>query len=358
MKNKTASRYLFNKDTNRWLFILSMTCGLLVLINGCKEQPPQKKQVFIHDLDSGPRPWTSEEFESTEEDFTFAIISDLNGGERPGVFSRAVAQLNQLEPTFVLSVGDLIDGGTKDSLQLQMEWDFFDARAAKLDMPFFHLGGNHDLTNIRMREFWKNRFGPRYYHFLYGDVLFLMMDSEDYSEKRMEEIYQARDSAIRILDGKMEGSWEESTYYHMPERNLGGIGNAQMAYFKEVLQAHPNVRWTFLLMHKPLWLKEDGMGLSRPSAPLEELESVLQGRNYTVINGHFHRMSHRTRKGMDYLILATTGGSQVPGDSTAFDHITLVRMAKQPVITHLKMDGILRMDATLPPLKDPELKNP
>ena len=25
----------------------------------------------------------------------------------------------------------------------------------------------------------------------------------------------------------------------------------------------------------------------------------------------------------------------------SFDHVTLVRMAKEPVITHLKMDGIL-----------------
>jgi hypothetical protein len=357
MQSNTPAENRIFPFARRWLVLFPLSCIFLLFTSACKRTAPTK-QVFIHDLNSGPRPWTSEEFESTEEDFTFAIISDLNGGERPGVFSRAVAQLNQLEPTFVLSVGDLIDGGTTDSLQLQMEWDFFDARAAKLDMPFFHLGGNHDLTNTRMREFWKNRFGPRYYHFLYQDVLFLMLDSEDYSEQRMEEIYQARDSAIRILDGKLEGAWEESTYYHMPERNLGGIGDAQMAYFKGVLQAHPDVRWTFLLMHKPLWLREDGMGLSRETAPFEELESELEGRNYSVINGHFHRMSHRKRKGMDYLILATTGGSQAPGDSTAFDHVTLVRMARQPVITHLKMDGILRMDASLPPLEDPELKKP
>lgn len=342
---------------HRWTMLAPLICILLLSAFGCK-QPSPVKQVFVHDLDSGPTPWNSEEFESTEEDFTFAIISDLNGGERPGVFSRAVAQINQLEPTFVLSVGDLIDGGTTDSLQLQKEWDFFDARAAKLNMPFFHLGGNHDLTNTRMREFWKNRFGPRYYHFLYQDVLFLMLDSEDYSEQRMEEIYQARDSAIRILDGEMEGSWKESTYYHMPERNLGGIGEAQTNYFKGVLQTYPNVRWTFVLMHKPLWLTDDGMGLTRPDPALGPVESALEGRNYTVINGHFHRMSQRRRKGMEYIILATTGGSQVQGDSTAFDHVTLVRMAAEPIITHLKMDGILRSDGTLPPLQDFPQNNP
>ena len=128
--------------------------------------------------------------------FTFAIISDLNGGEREGIYNVAVEQINRLEPTFVLSVGDLIDGGTEDSLQLKKEWDSFGARTSKLDMPFFYLGGNHDLTNPKMRAFWKQRFGPRYYHFVYKDVLFLMMDSEDFEEKHMMEIYYARAKAI------------------------------------------------------------------------------------------------------------------------------------------------------------------
>ncbi len=324
----------------------------LLFLTGCRQQPAPKA-AFEHDLVAGPKPWTSETFEATEEDFTFAIISDLNGGERPGVFSRAVAQLNQLDPTFVLSVGDLIDGGTEERPQLQKEWDFFETRASGLSMPFFHLGGNHDLTNVKMREFWAERFGPRYYHFLYDNVLFLMIDSEDYPEARMQQIYQARDTAIRIMDGLLEGKFEESAYYHMPERNLGGMSEEQLAYFKGVLSRYPNVRWTFLLMHKPLWLREDGMGLSRDSAPLEALEGVLQGRNYTVINGHFHRMSHRKRLGMDYLILGTTGGSQAAGDSTAFDHVSLVRMANPPIITHLRMDGILQAEGSLPPAVDP-----
>ena len=56
---------------------------------------------------------------------------------------------------------------------------------------------------------------------------------------------------------------------------------------------------------------------------------------------------------MDYHILGTTGGSQAAGDSTAFDHISLVRMAETPVITHLRMDGVLQADGTLPPGVDP-----
>ncbi len=308
----------------------------------CKQQtlepvPP----LFVHDISEGPTPWTADEFEPTEDDFTFAIISDLNGGEREGVYATAVQQLNQLDPTFVLSVGDLIDGGTEDTLQLAKEWDSFDDRTAKLNMPFFHLGGNHDLTNPTMREFWKTRFGPRYYHFVYDNVLFLMMDSEDYEEQRMIEIYEARAIALKIIDGEIEGKYEDSEYYHMPERRIGGMSIAQLDYYAEVLKKYPNVKWTFVLMHKPLWMREDEKGLG----PLEDL---LADRDYTVINGHFHSFSNQIRKGHSYTILGTTGGSQNPQDSMAFDHVTLVRMAKKPVITHLKMEGILNEQGNVP----------
>lgn len=298
------------------------------------QAPTEQKPQFAHDIASGPTPWTSNTFELEEEDFTFAIISDLTGGERPNIYSTAVGQLNRLDPTFVLSVGDLIEGGTEDTLQLQKEWDSFDGRTSNLNMPFFHLGGNHDLTNPVMRKFWENRFGRRYYHFVYENVLFLMMDSEDYEEQRMIEIYEARAKALKIMAGEIEGVYQESDYYKMPERSLGGMSNAQFEYHKAVLEKYPDVKWTFVLMHKPLWMHEDDKGLAR-------LEALLANRPYTVFNGHFHTYSHRKRQGRDYIMLGTTGGGQNPADSMAFDEVTLVRMAKEPVITTLKMEGIL-----------------
>lgn len=321
---------------------------LSLLIIGCKTNT-ETKPVFQHDVKSGPTPWTSDVFELEEVDFTFAIISDLTGGERPNVYSTAVSQLNRLDPTFVLSIGDLIDGGTEDTLQLEKEWTWFDQRTSGLNMPFFHLGGNHDLTNPIMRKFWKERFGPRFYHFVYEDVLFLMMDSEDYEEKRMLEIYHARAKAIQILDGEIEGVFEESDYYHMPERKTGGMSNDQLEYFKAVLEDYPDVKWTFVLMHKPIWMRTDEKGLKK-------LESVLADRPYTVMNGHLHSFSHLKRNGRDYSTLGTTGGSQNAADSMAFDHITLVRMAKEPIVTHLKMDGILNETGKVPVVLDSLLR--
>ena len=69
----------------------------------------------------GPLPWTHENFDSDPRKFTFALHSDLTGGERPEIFATAMAQLALLRPEFLISVGDLIEGGG-DRDELIAEW--------------------------------------------------------------------------------------------------------------------------------------------------------------------------------------------------------------------------------------------
>ncbi|MCE7994353.1 MAG: hypothetical protein HEP71_20370 [Roseivirga sp.] len=320
--------------------VLLLTLAILFCY-GCQE-PADNVVNFEHDLSSGPTPWSHENFNNQSDQFTFAIISDLNGGEREGIFSVAVEQINLFRPEFVLSVGDLIDGGTEDQTQLTKEWESFDARAARLNAPFFHLGGNHDLTNVAMRDFWKKRYGPRYYHFRYKDVLFLMMDSEDYEEDRMQEIYEARAKAIEVLDGDEPEKYPETAYYSMQERRTGEISPTQNAYFEQVLRDHSDVKWTFILMHKPVWMREEGNNFG-------PMEALLRKRSYTVINGHFHAYSHQKKNDRDYIILGTTGGSQNPSNEGAYDHITLVTMtANEPDIINVKLARMLDKTGKIP----------
>ena len=55
--------------------------------------------------------------------FTFVVHGDLTGGERPGIFAVAAAQINLLQPDFVINVGDLIegDGGDADARTVTVE---------------------------------------------------------------------------------------------------------------------------------------------------------------------------------------------------------------------------------------------
>lgn len=140
--------------------------------------PPAAANAINADVAGDAQPWTSLAVNDAAEDFHFVIVGDRTGGARPGVFESAVGKVNLLEPAFVLSVGDLIEGRTEDQAQLDKEWDEFERFAAGFEAPFFYVAGNHDMSNAVMAETWRARFGPSYYRFVYKDVLFLVLNSE------------------------------------------------------------------------------------------------------------------------------------------------------------------------------------
>lgn len=325
-----------------WIFVSSLSAVLAA----CDVSIDTDSANFQHQISASSLPWTHEDFDSADDKFTFAVFSDLYGGERERIFNIAMAQLNLLRPELILSVGDLIDGGTEDRDQLASEWDTFDAKVSATLAPTFYVGGNHDLTNLTMRNVWTERYAARYYHFIYKDVLFLILDSEDFEDQRMQVVYKARAVALEIQAGDAPETWTESEYFSMPERMTGTIRAGQAAYFQQVIADNPQVRWTFLFMHKPVWRDEN-------AREFQSIEAALSDRAYTVINGHYHSYSLTERHGRDYIHLATTSGSQNPVDDTAFDHVTLVTVGDgDPSIVNLRMDGILDKSGHIPLVGD------
>ncbi len=251
-------------------------------------------------------PWTHLNLYNASDNFQFAIVSDRTGGHRPGVFADAVEKLNLLKPEFVISIGDLIEGYTEDNAELERQWQEFDGLANRLQMPFFYLPGNHDISNQVMADKWRQRLGSSYYHFVYRDVLFLCLNTEDTGKRY--------------------------------------ISDRQIDYFRKVLTYNPpgRVRWTLVFMHEPMWL-----GTSYEN--WQQLESLLEGRDYTVFAGHVHRYGKAIRNGKRYYILATTGGTgggdagKPAGiDRCEFDHIVWVTMTDDgPVMANLLLEGIL-----------------
>lgn len=312
------------------------TCSLAA----CAGTTGTSRAPFRHDVPGPALPWTHARFDTTGGRFTFAVVSDLNGGERREVFNVAVAQLALLRPELVLSVGDLIDGPSPDADSLTREWDDFDARTRAMPAPFFRVGGNHDLTGDELKDVWRRRYGPTYYAFRYKDVLFLVLDTEDLTPERAKELFDARTEAIRAIDAGR--STDGLAYYRMPERAVGDIGAEQGAYMLRAIAEHADVRWTFLFLHKPVWRNER-------DAEFKAIETALANRPYTVFSGHLHALSLERRQGRDYFTLGTTGGSQNAADPRALDHLTMVTMtADGPSIAHLRLEGILGKDGTVP----------
>lgn len=81
---------------------------------------------------------------------------------------------------FVMSVGDLIEGYVDDREQLDQQKQrhrfFSDWSLTPIGVS---LGGNHDVGRPMWYELYRQRIGPTYYYFIYQDVLFLILDTND-----------------------------------------------------------------------------------------------------------------------------------------------------------------------------------
>lgn len=316
---------------------LLTAAALAVLLAACAAHPP-----FESDIAGDKRPWTTAAFDAAPGKFTFAVFSDLNGGEREGVFEIAMRQLALLRPELILSVGDLIPGETEDPAEIDAQWASFDRRARLAKAPVFRVGGNHDLTGRTLQEAWDQHFGRRYYYFVYRNVLFLVLDTEDATPERAQQIFEMRNEGIRVMDEQGYEAFKDTDYFRLQERKTGSMTEAQADYFRRVLAGHPDVRWTFVFMHKPAWLREDFENF-------QAIEAALADRPYTVFAGHFHSYAHTLRHGRDYIRLATTGGAQGPGEERAVDEVALVTVGNDGVdIANLLLDGILDKTGHVP----------
>ena len=82
-----------------------------------------------------------------------------------------------------------------------------------------------------MWEVWEERYGQRYYHFIYKNVLFLVLDTEDKPVDFQQHIHEARLEAISILKNEGRDEFNVSEYGQLEESQSGGIGAQQAAYF-------------------------------------------------------------------------------------------------------------------------------
>jgi len=323
------------------LIILALTA---ILLGACAGNPAGKtgQSEFRHEITGDAVPWTANGFDDEDGKFTFAVFSDLTGGERKGVFDVAVEQLRLLRPELIMSVGDLIDGGDVSRAQLEAQWDTFDQRAGHARAPVFHVGGNHDLTSLEEWDLWEQRYGQRYYWFIYKNVLFLVLDTEDNPPDFQRHLDEIRLHAIAVQEAEGWDAFHATEYGQLEERKSGRIGAAQAGYFRKVISGHPEVRWTFLFMHKPAWERPDEENFSG-------IETALEGRSYTVFYGHVHSYLHTLRHGRDYIRLGTTGGSHVPGNPMAIDQVSMVTVSREGVdIANLRMSGIFDKTGKIP----------
>ena len=92
------------------------TIAFAALLQSC-QQDIETEAVFSYDMEriTDAKPWTGKQFQNDPAEFQFAIIGDRTGGANvQDTFKLAMGQLNLLQPEFVINVGDMIEGYTRN----------------------------------------------------------------------------------------------------------------------------------------------------------------------------------------------------------------------------------------------------
>ena len=279
---------------NKKYFLFILICFLTKAV--------AQNKLQLQKINSENKPWTYEHVNDHKNKFNFVVVTDRTGGERKGIWQKGIDKINLMQPAFVVSVGDLINGYTKDLDKINTEWEEFNSFVKKLEMPVFYVVGNHDYTNEVMENEWFKRFGSDYYHFLYKNILFICLNSEHGY------------TALKNPD----------------------LGEEQVKFVEKILKKNTNVDWTMIFMHQPLWLKESGKNWLK-------VENLLKGRDHSVFTGHHHKYKLHQRNKNDYFVLATMGGgSELRGiEYGEFDHFMFITMTERgPYFSNLMLDGI------------------
>jgi len=158
-------------------------------------------------------------------EFAFGVFGDFRPSRRdmpyPPPYGQILDEMAMIGPSFVVSLGDAYYGYGGSFQRFRNEVDYFLSTMKPLAVPFFHIIGNHEVTDDRERDYYiKRRSGNSYGSFYLGGSHFVALDTE---EKR----------------------WE------------GTISGDQLNWLENDLDANVTAQNISIFLHRPLFSKID-----------------------------------------------------------------------------------------------------
>lgn len=244
----------------------------------------------------GPRFTTSRsgaalELPEERDAFVFVVFGDRTGGPAEGVavLADAVRDTNLIEPDFVITVGDLINGYNQSEQWLEQMREYKGIMSHLL-CPWFPVAGNHDTywrgpkgakPEGEHDSNYEKHFGPLWYAFEHKNCWFIALYSDEGNPETGEKNFRKPECQ------KMS-----------PE---------QFNWLRATLEQARDAEHVFLFLHHPRWLKGNyGDDWDRVHELLKSAGNVS-----AVFAGHIHNMRYDgPRDGIEYVTLATVGGGQ------------------------------------------------
>jgi predicted phosphodiesterase len=219
----------------------------------------------------------------------FVILGDRTGGHVPGLFGKALEEVESLKPDFVLTVGDMIEGYTEDTTILNREWKEFDSIMSYLTMPVYYTPGNHDITTDGMLDHYTRHAGQPYYSFDHRGIHFIILDNSRYT-------------------------------------TTDEFSEEQLNWLIEDLQKSNEALFTMAFFHKPFWNETVVEG--KP----DTLHTLFVNNGVdAVFSGHYHVYFSGEYDGIIYTGVGATGAYEEPGPSGFGNHYVWVTISDEDI---------------------------
>lgn len=243
--------------------------------------------------------------------FRFAVLGDAEPGRfwifrvlfnRQGVFGRQLACVQRQSVDFSVQLGDMVSRG----LERQYLRFFGELNALRVTKPYLTVIGNHDrsVPNGKSHSrLYRALFGKNNYHFDYGGVRFVVLDS---SAKRLTR------AQLKWLSSVLDTGRRKIVFTHMPPSLLtlwGGFAAHGMGGFKQG---------------------------AREFVDLAARKGVER-----VYMGHVHAFGVQDYRGVRYVLTGGGGSALFPsGASDKFHHYLTVTVGPQDIQERVHpMDG-------------------
>ncbi len=167
------------------------------------------------------------------------------------------------EAAFGVTLGDVMN----NNLAL---FEPYNEVVGKLGKTWYNIIGNHDLnfdspTDEFSDETWHRVYGPNYYAFFQGEVLFLSLDNVHWEH---------------FLEEKQKETGRQGGY-------IGLFGDTQLKWVEQILRFQPIDRLVVVMMHIPLQREWGGETQDR-----DKLYALLEERKVLALAAHTHTQEH------------------------------------------------------------------
>jgi len=237
---------------------------------------------------------SAKQVQSVRSPFQFVIVGDSRDGEK--VYTQLMKTAVERKPQFLIHLGDMIPSPH------EREWQAFFEISKQINLPFFPVVGNHDVgTNKKGVEMYRRQFflpeEKTYYAFRAGRILFVILDSEEWKGRIMNE----------------QRSWLEDT-----------LSSSQETF-------------KFVFLHRPLFPPKNslkrGHALDKYPVERDDLHQLfLKAGVKAVFAGDDHRYDRTKKDGILYLI---SGGGGAPlaafRESGGYFHYVWISVQKEKV---------------------------